>query len=108
MGGYDRDYVYRQVMGRESFEPVLSRIEQINHNALWKLALEIPQEWYQYDAGALSNLIEMLYERRLFVRELITDFRNSPRKPFPNSGRLNNAMLWIVRLWRPTRHLLSN
>lgn len=84
MGTCVRDSVYRNVTSWESFEPVLSRIEQINHNALWILALQIPQEWYQYNAGALSNLIETLYERRLFVRELITDFRNSARKPFPN------------------------
>jgi hypothetical protein len=61
----------------------LSRIEKIDYTDLWKFAAEVPQEWYQYDAQALCQLVETLYKRRAMVRNLITSFRFSAVNPFP-------------------------
>jgi hypothetical protein len=84
MGTYHRDQVYRDVTGWNSFEPTLSRIEKLDYVDLWRFAAEIPQEWYQYDSDALCQLVEALHRRRSLVRGLITEFRHSHRKPFPN------------------------
>jgi hypothetical protein len=75
--------VYSDVTDWSWFEPILSRIETITRFDLWKIATEIPSEWYQHDAAALSRLIERLYKRRLSVRELINKFRLSTINPFP-------------------------
>jgi len=83
-GVFARDSVYERVTGWESFEPVLSRIEQIELADLWKIAREIPEDWYRSDADGLSRLIGTLYPRRTLLRELITGFRKSSRNPFPN------------------------
>lgn len=83
-GMYHHLYVYQDVIGWESFEPVLSRIEQIDYAELWRCAAEIPHEWLEYDGEGLFDLVETLYRRRSLVRELITQFRNSNHAPFPN------------------------
>ncbi|HLW53471.1 MAG TPA: HipA family kinase [Candidatus Angelobacter sp.] len=83
-GVYARNCVYEKVAGWESFEPALSRLEQIDSAELWQLAQGMPEEWYQHDAQALARLIGTLYQRRLLVRDLIIAFRNSSRNPFPN------------------------
>ena len=87
MGSYERDHVYRNVTGWDSFEPVLSRIEEIDYTNLWKSAAEVPQEWYQYDSQALCQLVETLCNRRSAIRDLITRFRTSQRCPFPKWNR---------------------
>jgi hypothetical protein len=84
MGTYHRDQVYRDVTGWNSFEPTLSRIEKLDYVDLWRFVAEIPQEWYQYDSDALCQLVEALHRRRSLVRGLITEFRHSHCKPFPN------------------------
>jgi hypothetical protein len=71
-------------MSWQSFEPTLSQVEQIDVAALWRIAAEIPEEWYDQDSAALSKLIETLHARRTRIRELVTSFRNSTRNPFPN------------------------
>jgi hypothetical protein len=83
-GVYARNEVYVGVRGWESFEPWLSRVEKMNEDVIWAAAGEIPPEWYGSDWGALEDLTRLLVERRPIVRELITGFRASPRKPFPN------------------------
>jgi hypothetical protein len=83
-GTFARNSVYERVTGWEDFEPILSRIEQIDEGALWNIAHEIPPEWYEHNSEALSRLIESLYQRRSLVCDLITGFRNSTRNPFPN------------------------
>jgi HipA-like protein len=82
-GAYNRRSVYQRVMGWESFEPVLSQIEQFDSSLLWACALNIPDEWHQ-ECIALYYLIETLLKRRLLTRKLITNFRNCPQNPFPN------------------------
>lgn len=80
---YEQAHVYADVTGWSWFEPILSRIEKISRFDLWKIATEIPPEWYQHDTESLSRLIERLYKRRLSVRELIDQFRTSDTNPFP-------------------------
>src|SRR5215467_3101581 len=57
-GTYEQAQVYAEVTGWKWFEPTLPRIENISRFDLWKLATEIPPEWYQHDTVALSRLIE--------------------------------------------------
>lgn len=83
-GVFVRNSVYEAVTGWESFEPALSRAEQIETDTLWRIAREIPREWYEGDTDGMSRLINSLSERRLRIRDLITSFRESSRNPFPN------------------------
>jgi hypothetical protein len=83
-GVYGKNSVYSGVTGWDSFEPTLSRAEAFDSTDLWNLAADVPEEWYQCDAEALSRLVDTLYKRRLLIRDLITGFRNSNRNPFPN------------------------
>jgi HipA-like kinase len=83
-GVFCRNCVYEQVAGWESFEPALSRLEQIDPSELWRLAQGMPEVWYQHDSAGLARLIETLYRRRALIRDLITAFRGSSRNPFPN------------------------
>jgi hypothetical protein len=91
-GAFARNAVYETVIGWESFEPVLSRIEQIDLADLRDIAREIPKEWYQNDTEGMSRLVEALYRRRSSVRDLITSFRTSTRNPFPS---------WMATVSRP-------
>lgn len=64
-GAYAQAYVYEKVTGWHWFDPALSRIEKISRFDLWKIATEIPPEWYQHDSAGLCRLVERLYKRRL-------------------------------------------
>ena len=83
-GVYARNEVYAGVRGWQSFEPWLSRIENMGDDLIWRAAGDIPPEWYSQEWEALETLVRLLLERRARVRELITAFRTSPRRPFPN------------------------
>ena len=67
----------------DSFEPWLSGSKSFPESSLWPLADQIPPEWYG-GATEIERLLERLLERRSRVRELILDFKNSSRNPFPN------------------------
>jgi hypothetical protein len=85
-GTHARNCVYQQVTGWDSFEPVLSRAEQMGNAELWKLTEGLPEDWWSRygSASDLARLIETLHQRRSSIRDLITAFRNSTRNPFPN------------------------
>ena len=85
-GVFAGNAVYRGVTGWNSFEPWLSRIENLPPETAWNIAEMIPPEWYGADVSALEELLEQLHARRARVRELITGFRESGREPFPNWG----------------------
>lgn len=87
-GVYARNEVYANVRSWESFEPWLTRIEKMDEHVIWKLAQDIPPEWYGGEWTAMENLIEHLIIRRGRVRELIDSFRVSVRRPFP-AWRIN-------------------
>jgi hypothetical protein len=82
-GVYPRNEVYAGVRGWESFEPWLTRVENMGEDTIWALAGEIPPEWYGGEWEALEKLVRSLVARRKTVRELITEVRYSPRRPFP-------------------------
>jgi hypothetical protein len=82
-GIYYRNLVYAKVMGWDSFEPWLTRLETLGGDMLWSVANILPPEWYGGSIGELEALIEKLLNRRSRIRELITAFRFSDRKPFP-------------------------
>jgi hypothetical protein len=82
-GVYARNDVYARIESWDSFEPWLSRIETMEVDAIWAAAGEIPPDWYANDWDALQKLVGTLIERRSLVRELITAFRISSRRPFP-------------------------
>lgn len=81
-GVYARNEVYRGVTGWESFQPWLGNIETMDEQAAWRCAEEIPTEWYG-ESCEMERLVEMLLQRRSRVAELILQFRNSNRAPFP-------------------------
>lgn len=85
-GVYYRNYVYSHVTGWESFEPWLSRIEELKSGVVREIAGSIPPEWCD-DWEALKALAETVIQRRSRVRELIAAFRDSSRNPFPTWGQ---------------------
>jgi hypothetical protein len=85
-GVFAENTVYRGVTGWASFEPWLSRIENLAPETAWAIAEMIPPEWYGGDLSALELLINRLLARRARVRELIVGFGESARRPFPNWG----------------------
>jgi len=50
----------------------------------WQPTSAISPEWYEFDSDGLNRLVEALYRRRPIIRDLITQFRNSCRNPFPS------------------------
>lgn len=86
-GVYAVNTVYKGVTGWDSFEPWLSRIEELKPDDAWGIVETVPPEWYEGDAAAIEALVEQLLTRRSRVRELIGEFRESSREPFPNWGR---------------------
>ncbi len=86
-GVFASNLVYESVVGWESFEPWLGRVEGLKAETISEIAEAIPPEWYGGDVSELERLTEELLARRLRVRELIEGFRLSHRMPFPNWGR---------------------
>lgn len=82
-GVFAQNGAYSTVTGWDSFEPWLSRIEQFNPESLWEIAEAVPPEWYGGDLCAIDALMEELLRRRYRVRDLIDQFRQSSRVPFP-------------------------
>jgi len=82
-GVYARNYVYQHVRNWEAFEPALTRAEEMDIDAIWRIAAAIPSDWYEHDRAGLNRLVEELHSRRSTIRALITAFRDSSRNPFP-------------------------
>jgi hypothetical protein len=92
-GVFASNLVYERVVGWESFEPWLARVEGIDPQIIWSAAEAIPPEWYGGDTAELEQLVEALMARRALVRELIDGFRESHRMPFPHWGRAASEVL---------------
>ena len=86
-GVYGRNCVYASVTGWDSFEPWLSKLEEMRAETRGGIAEQVPPEWYGGDPGELERLLEQLMARRGRVRELIEAFRDSSREPFPKWER---------------------
>jgi HipA-like kinase len=82
-GVYAQNDVYTGVESWKSFEPWLSNVERMDTDLIWTAAAGIPPEWYGSDWTALEKLLCCLIERRLKIRDLISAFRLSQRRPFP-------------------------
>ena len=81
---YPRRLVYEKVEGFKSFEPFLSRIENLDGSRIEECLLRMPEEWCRPDPSQLAQLAERLYKRRRGIRQAIIEAKNSPLKPFPN------------------------
>jgi len=86
-GVFPRNAVYGEVTGWESFEPWLSRVETMDASTVWGIAENTPPEWYGGNTEELERLVEQLLARRGLVRDLIGEFKDSDRAPFPNWGK---------------------
>jgi len=82
-GVYARNAVYAGVSGWESFAPWLQRVEQMEPEAIWAIAETVPPIWYGGNIEDMERLVLALLERRSRVKELIVQFRESSRVPFP-------------------------
>ena len=91
-GVYPRNVVYECVTGWESFEPWITRIEEMPADTLWAIADQVPPEWYG-DPADLEGLVEQMLKRRGRVRELVTAFRESQRAPFPRWGARTRSIV---------------
>jgi len=83
---YPRRLVYEKVEGFKSFEPFLSRIENLERSQIEECLLHLPEEWCGPEPGQLTRLAEKLYERRRGIRQAIIEAKNSSLKPFPHWG----------------------
>ena len=83
-GLYPRRLVYEKVEGLKSFDPYLSRIENLDRSQIEKCVLQMPEEWCGPDPAQLTRLAEKLYERRRGLRQAIVDAKNSSLRPFPH------------------------
>jgi hypothetical protein len=83
-GVYATNCVYESVGGWDAFEPALTKVEEMDLDAIWRCAADIPEEWYEGDRDGLHRLVEALHHRRGAIRELITEVRKSTRNPFPS------------------------
>ena len=106
---YADNCVYKKVAGWDAFEPTLTRAEQMDLDKIWRLAADIPEEWYEGDTDGLHRLVETLYARRSIIRSLISEFQKSNRDPFPHwHGRssapvsLANSLLSADSRHRPS------
>jgi len=83
-GVFGNNCVYERVTGWRAFEPALSKAEEMDPDAIWRCAAEIPEQWYEGDRDGLHRLVDELCKRRHMIRRLINIFRESTRNPFPN------------------------
>jgi len=79
-GIYARKLVYQDVVGWQSFEPWLGRIESFRLSTLREIAADVPPQWVEPEK--LSQLIERIDARRSRVRELLAAVHQSPHNPF--------------------------
>lgn len=81
---YPRRLVYESVRGLESFEPFLTRIENLEPVAIEDAVRDIPEQWCGEDPSRLHWLVERLVERRRRLRQMIVDAKNCDLRPFAN------------------------
>ncbi|MDE3180074.1 MAG: hypothetical protein KGM47_10515, partial [Acidobacteriota bacterium] len=83
-GLYPRRCVYEGVRRLESFEPFLTRIENLTEEQLQACARIIPAEWCDGEPGGPARLAEALFMRRRKLRQALIAARDSDLRPFPN------------------------
>lgn len=84
-GLYARNCVYRSVVGHQSFEKWLDRLDnKITERVILSIIQSIPPEWYEDDLDAVMRLGATIFERRRRVPELLFEAKKTTRHPFPN------------------------
>jgi hypothetical protein len=83
-GLYFPPSVYENIRDFESFEPWLTRLDQLSLVELREIARMIPSEWYERDEKALAALIAGLHKRREKVREELRKTQRRFPQFFPN------------------------
>ncbi len=81
---YPRRIVYESVRGLRSFEPYLSRVENLEAREIKECVEAIPGEWCGDAPDEAAHLGERLVERRRRLRQMIIEARDSALRPFPN------------------------
>jgi hypothetical protein len=82
-GLYSRTAVYGGVAGLQSFEPFLSRLENLEEDFLEGAAASVPPQWYEGRTEELHALLTELASRRPRIREMILACRRSAPHTFP-------------------------
>jgi len=84
-GFYHDRNVYKGILGLDSFEPWLGRLEsEINLDVLVEATRGIPAGWYDFDAVALQALLQRLDRRRTAVRRMLLEAVQKSGLVFPN------------------------
>ena len=91
-GVFPRNSVYAHVCGWQNFEPWLSRVEKMDTAMIWNIAEAVPPDWYGGERSLIERLVQGLIDRRLLVRSLIEEFRDSDRNPFPKWRALGSLV----------------
>jgi hypothetical protein len=86
-GAYSKNEVYGDITGWDSFDPWLSELERLDETFIWNAVSSTPPIWYLSDWSSIERLAETLILRRGKVRQLIEQFRDLPRHPFPRWGQ---------------------
>ena len=82
-GLYSRPAVYAGVVGLESFEPFLGRLENLSQDLLEQAASSVPPQWYEGKKDELRKLLSELVERRTQVAKMILACRQKAPNTFP-------------------------
>lgn len=82
-GLYSRLSVYEGVVGLNSFEPFLSRLEYLAEDFLEEAAASVPPEWYEGRMEEIQALLSALAARRARVAQMILACGQSAKRPFP-------------------------
>lgn len=83
-GLYSRLAVYSRIVGLESFEPYLARLENLDEEILEEATSRVPPEWYGTKSDELGEIVDILLNRRRQVRQMILECQRSEKMPFPN------------------------
>jgi hypothetical protein len=89
IGIYDHPSIYGHVTDMDSFEPWLSRIEQLNEDVFREAERGLPQDWLLgSDRKHLTELLDRLWSRRGQVRESIWSTIRTRPQVFPSWRRV--------------------
>jgi len=83
-GLYGRRAVYEHVRSFGDFEPWLNQVMYFPEEVMDRAWRAIPADWVEGEEDELARLLEVLYDRRGRLPELISACRGGRIDPFPN------------------------
>jgi hypothetical protein len=92
-GFYNNCVVYRDLSDWESFEPFLSRLLSMTPEVVWRIARQVPPEWYGDRRAELDALVECVLARRSRVHQLVAASIDSFPGFFPSWRRNPHVFL---------------